>query len=514
MNSNPKNNAEPVIDCGELGDGETVAGTTRHRVGELAIAEIKRSPENNEIYAGFSWDNHDDRKLYNQILEDGRIREPLHVSADGYLLSGHRRIACAGLLGMDTVPVIVEQDVLRTDYTPSEWMKQLLSYNCHRKKTLTEEAREAVVEKSAETAHRELVAARLAKDTEIEIGEMSLADCKARSKLSGEKSEMVKAVLEIMEQHAADRPFSVRRLHYLMATRGNKVLRNTNPKRWANMRHRKKGKLVGDEYYRLDQWSSADLSSVVTRMRSDGQIPWDWFIDETRPSNCANMWDGPQEYVEWELQRLFEDYRRDLLKSQPYHYEVLLEKLGLRHILKPVCDRYGMRLTIGRGYSSSDVAYRMAERFRRSGKERLVLLVMSDHDPDGLFLGDSVGNNLLRDQHLRRDRLVSVRVGLTPEQARELNLPTNNEPKEVPRAKKYIAEHGKVIWELDAASPDFLRLILDEAIRSRIDVDLFNRELHAEKEDARFLDAYRQQALHYMKKIDLDGGAGQEGVAE
>ena len=514
MNCNPKIVAAPVIECGELGDVVTAAGPTRHLVCELAVSAIKRSPENDHIYSRISWDNHDDRELYDQIVLADRILEPLILSGDGFLLSGHRRLACAVALGWQTVPTITEHSVLRSDYTSSDWMRKLLSYNSHRNKSLSEIAREAVVQKSAENAYLALVESRLARDAEIEIGEMPLADCRARKKLSGEKSEMIKAILEIMEQHAADRPFGIRRLHYLTATREDKVLKNTNPKRWAKMRHRKNGKLEGDEYYRLDHWSSADLSSVVTRMRSDKLVPWDWFIDETRPSDLAMMWDGASEYIGWELERLFGCYRRNLLKSQPYHFEVLLEKLGLRHILKPVCDRYGMQLTIGRGYSSSDVAYRMAERFRRSGKERLVLLVMSDHDPDGLCLGDSVGNNLLRDQHLRRDRLVSVRVGLTPEQARELNLPTNNEPKDVPRSKKYIEQHGRVIWELDAASPDFLRSILDEAIRSRIDVDLFNQELRAEKEEARFIDAYKQQALHLLSQIELDAGAGQEGAAE
>ncbi len=477
---------------------------TRHRVCELPVEEIKRSPENDEIYSGFSWDDNDDRNLYGRILKDGRINEPLHLSFDRYLMSGHRRYAVAILLKMKTVPVIVHDDIERPDFTSAEWMDKLLSYNCHRKKTLSEEAREAVVEKSAETAHRELVAARLARDCEVRIGSMGLSDCNARSKLSVEKSEMVAAILETLEAHKEELPIGVRRAHYLLGTRENKVLKNTNPKRWEKMRqYSDNGTIIRDEFYRLDHWSFSDLSSVVTRMRSDGQIPWDWFTDETRPSDCAHTWDGPQEYIQWELDNLFGIYRRNLLKSQPYHYEVLVEKLGLRHILKPTCDRYAMQLTIGRGYSSADVAYRMAVRFRRSGKEKLILLVMTDHDPDGLLLAETVGNNLLRDHHLPRKQLVSVRVGLTREQAEEIELPTNNEPKDVPRSKNYIAEHGRVIWELDAASPEYLRRILDEAIRSKIDVDLFNKELETEIDEAGFLDAYRQQAIHYLRKVEV-----------
>lgn len=485
-----KNMVQATNDC-----LDNLLPPTRHHVCELLVSDLKRSPENDQVYSGFSWDNADDRELYNRIEQDGRIIEPLHASSDLFILSGHRRYAVASLLGMEKVPVIVHDDIVRADHTADEWLALLLSYNVQRKKTLAELTREAVVEKSKGQAHRELIEARKARDAEAEYGSMDLSGVKDRSELSGEKSELVAAVLAVLK--TAELPVSVRRCHYLIATSGKKILRNRNPKRWPGMRHRhpQTSAIVADEFYGLDHWSAADLSSVLTRLRSDGIVPWDSIIDETRPSERARTWDDAGEFVSHELRWLFRGYRRNFLQSQPFHFEVLLEKLGLRHVLKPICDRYSIQLTVGKGYSSADVAYRMAARFRESGRDKLVLFVMTDHDPDGLFLGESIGHNLLRDQRIPRDRLVSIRVGLTREQAEGLKLPTNNEPKDRPRNQKYIREHGNVIWELDAANEEYLRGILNDAIRSKLDLDLFNAEKDREAEESVFLDSMRQRAI-------------------
>ena len=94
------------------------------------------------------------------------------------------------------------------------------------------------------------------------------------------------------------------------------------------------------------------------------------------------------------------------------------------------------------------------------------------------------------------------RHGLTRDQAETLKLPTNNEPKDRPRNRKYVREHGNVIWELDAASEDYLRAILDDAIRSKLDLELFNAEQDREAEEAVYLDSMRQRT---MAALNADG---------
>jgi hypothetical protein len=51
--------------------------------------------------------------------------------------------------------------------------------------------------------------------------------------------------------------------------------------------------------------------------------------------------------------------------------------------IRPVLMRYTMPYTIGRGYASLVPRHKLVERFRASGKARLILLLLSDFGPDG-----------------------------------------------------------------------------------------------------------------------------------
>ena len=68
------------------------------------VNQIKVANENNYLYDRFAIANHDDQALFQSIKEVG-IQEPLVITLDNYLLSGHRRISCARSLWHETVPV-------------------------------------------------------------------------------------------------------------------------------------------------------------------------------------------------------------------------------------------------------------------------------------------------------------------------------------------------------------------------------------------------------------------------
>jgi len=67
-------------------------------------SQIKVAKDNDLIYGSFALENQDDAELLLSIKAQG-IVEPLVVSTDGFLLSGHRRFAAAKLLRLETVPV-------------------------------------------------------------------------------------------------------------------------------------------------------------------------------------------------------------------------------------------------------------------------------------------------------------------------------------------------------------------------------------------------------------------------
>jgi hypothetical protein len=51
--------------------------------------------------------------------------------------------------------------------------------------------------------------------------------------------------------------------------------------------------------------------------------------------------------------------------------------------MQPICARYNIPLTSGRGFAGPSIWKKMAKRFRSSGKDRMVVLAVSDYDPEG-----------------------------------------------------------------------------------------------------------------------------------
>ena len=68
------------------------------------VTQIKVAPENDLLYEPFGIANADDEALVVSIRELG-IQEPLTLSEDNFLLSGHRRLEAAKYLKLEVVPI-------------------------------------------------------------------------------------------------------------------------------------------------------------------------------------------------------------------------------------------------------------------------------------------------------------------------------------------------------------------------------------------------------------------------
>src|SRR5207244_288406 len=121
----------------------------------------------------------------------------------------------------------------------------------------------------------------------------------------------------------------------------------------------------------------------------EGLIPWDAISDVTRPVTVWRTYSDPQDFIRAESEIFLSGYARDLLQSQPNHLEIVGEKLSIEGILRPVAARYQIPYTVGRGFCSIDPRRRLAERFIDSKKAQLVVLILSDFDPDGQEIAHS-----------------------------------------------------------------------------------------------------------------------------
>lgn len=233
---------------------------------------------------------------------------------------------------------------------------------------------------------------------------------------------------------------------------------------------------------------------MLTRLRLDGSVPFEAIADETRP---VVVWDTHRcvgDFVRQECDGFLKNYWRGLLQSQPNWIELLVEKNTVANQLRSVSSKYTVPMTSGRGYSSLPPRKEMVDRFRESGREKLVVIVVSDFDPEGEDIPGSFGVSLRDDFGIPEHKLRIVKAALTAEQVRTMSLHEGQLSKETSsRYQRFIAAHGKRAWELESLTADQLRKIVEAAIRGVLDLPAFEAEVAREQQEKVELDEKRQQ---------------------
>jgi hypothetical protein len=95
-----------------------------------------------------------------------------------------------------------------------------------------------------------------------------------------------------------------------------------------------------------------------------------------------------------------------------------------------------------RGMSSGTANQEIFDRFSASGKDRLILLVVTDLDPAGDHIAQNFVNYMIRDAGLDEQEVAARKIALTMGQVRSLGLPESWErvkPKDGQR-RAYIAK--------------------------------------------------------------------------
>ena len=439
--------------------------------------QIRPASENGLLYDGFSPNaDEDDNKLYFSIKNEG-IWEPLHISADGIILSGHRRHAAACWLGLETVPCIVADDIFFKDLTEDERLKILSIYNKQRDKSHAERLREAMTEINPDEAYKKLLIDRYERRQVDLEDNVILGKTKKRARIT--TRAFLNAAKEAIYLEKEYWPLTVRRVHYLLLN---------NPP----LIHDKK-KLI----YQNIESHYKKLTNLLLRARLTGDIPHTAIEDETRPVRVLATYQNTADYIKEETEDFLRHYARDLLRGQVNHIEILVEKNAIRKHVELVADEYCIPCTTGRGYSSLTPRYKMIQRFAQSHKERLILLILSDFDPDGEEIAASFPRSLRDDFGL--SDVTAYKVALTAADVRKYNLPADMEAKTTSmNYKKFVQKNGVHVAELDAAPVDLLQEKLRDAIESCLDMELFNAEWKKEKEDAAFIAATKQMVVKAM----------------
>jgi hypothetical protein len=200
-------------------DGFQACGKTTF----LAISKIHPSPENDLVYGAIETKDIDLVNLANDIVGNG-IREPLVISADGYIVSGHRRYAAAKLVGIEIVPVR-KLDILRSGHTSIEWQKVLRAYNHQRVKPASVRMKEAMLDIDPDIAYKQLITQREELDRNAPP-QMIITGTKVRSEISDRKQPMLDAAILVITCLKSYWPVTVRHVHYGLLN--NPPMRNTS----------------------------------------------------------------------------------------------------------------------------------------------------------------------------------------------------------------------------------------------------------------------------------------------
>ena len=267
---------------------------------------------------------------------------------------------------------------------------------------------------------------------------------KFRDKLSLNKAnqEKLKIINEIIEEYA-DQGYTLtlRQLYYQLVSRD--LIPNAQK-----------------EY--------AKLSGLLVKGRMAGVVDWSAIEDRTR-TPFVPYWVHD---VEDAINDTVSQFRFDRQRNQDVYIELWVEKDALSGVLKEITAKYHINLMVNKGYSSCSAMHDAFERFKKQeekGKETHILY-LGDHDPSGL--------DMIRDVRERLEEFgvypLVQQIGLTMDQIKEFNPPSNPAKITDPRAKWYLEKYGNVSWEVDALNPKTLHQLVKDNVESLINLKLFN----------------------------------------
>lgn len=164
--------------------------------------------------------------------------------------------------------------------------------------------------------------------------------------------------------------------------------------------------LEGERVINKDQFSKVE--GWINRCRKAGHLPIDFVADESaRAFSGVEHPDDrtPTDYFTSLIENVVSHasgwYTPDWWENEQYYIQMIVEKVDLVTLFKPVCRRYHIPIANSKGWSSMYQRAEYAKRFYEAEDKGLqpVLLYCGDHDPDGLRISEFLRKNLddLRD---------------------------------------------------------------------------------------------------------------------
>ncbi len=485
MKSLPKRKPGTPSKNGHVRKSELVR---RYAVKFVPIGQLKPSPENEEIYGTIGFNT--DPALQSTIdsIKRRGLEEPIILTADNYILSGHRRFFALQHLGWEEVPVRFSK--IRRDES-TDYHRLLAEYNPQRVKSVATLLSEQFLKNETYASDDDFRARRYEKG-EVEAEFITVGGSKLVEPIGDRQSEFLAAAVDVINRLRNFWPLTVRQVHYKLLNDPplTQVTKERN-ERWR---------------YTNDPASYNKLSSLLVSARYLRHVPLTALDDPTRISQEYEFrtWDSSAQFIRDQTRGFLSGYQRHRLEGQRNHVELLIEKNTLLNIVKPVADRFMLPYSVNRGYGNPSLWRKMELRWKHSKARRFILLTISDHDPEGFDLIDDATRSLRDLHHVPVD---VVRVGLTMEQIELEDAPPAFAKETSSRFKQYVERTGsKECWEVEAIDPEFLQDEVHDAVLSVLDVEQLNAVQERQAVEQTQVAAIRRRLGLAMQRLIAEEG--------
>ncbi len=267
-----------------------------YKVVWLSIDQIEPFPENDRMYGDIVHDEQIDA-LIDSIRRHG-LAEPFLLTADRFVLSGHRRLYALRALGHTKVPVRVRHDI-RREGNP-EYHRNLVEFNPQRIKTPGSLLREALLRNVDIVDTTDAIESRGEASMEVDADFMAVEGSKEIRPVSDRRRQFLEAVQKVISDLRNFWPLSIRQIHYNLLNAP--PLKQTPKESKFNPAHYR---------YRNDKASYDSLVDLLTSARYHGQVSMNCIDDPTRPRKTWGGFANVSAFVQEEVDNFLLGYHRD-----------------------------------------------------------------------------------------------------------------------------------------------------------------------------------------------------------
>jgi hypothetical protein len=255
----------------------------------------------------------------------------------------------------------------------------------------------------------------------------------------------------------------------------------------------------------MSKRETSRISRMLTNAREDGELKWDWIVDNTRkptwPGTYASLMSFGRSVPTW--------WRQDPWEYQALRIEVWSEKDTVSGVLAPVLGKFAIPFRVNRGFTSATAAHDIAEETASDDKP-LIAFYVCDYDPSGLYMSAvDLPQRLAKYDvavgfELRRIALVESDLPALG----TLSFAASEKARD-PRYRWYLKHSGRTrCFELDALNPNDLRERVRSAILAEVNPEAWARVEVCDRAVRQSLDAYTarwvrsKRISHLGKKYD------------